>query len=148
MGRVGDLMGQGIHGRVLGATGFQSPDRMRLGELLVGDATAVGALQNVHEAAPVVILPLVEAEHLLAKVGVKMEGTRSDIRSLERPLQARPKVFDVVGVNATFNVGHGVVNEFVNVGRASLAVRTQRVGVENGARQYVRVNLRQKRRSL
>ena len=86
---------------------------MRGGQSSVGEVLAVRTLEDRDEPAAVVVLTLVEAEHLLVQVGVEVERSRGDIGTAQRPLQARPEVLDMVRVNAALDVRDGVVNDFV-----------------------------------
>jgi hypothetical protein len=90
--------------------------RVRAAKRLIHEALTIGATQDAYETVGVVPLAFVEAENLLVNVGVKMEGSRSDIGSVKRPLQAGPTVLDSVRVDDAFAIGHEMVNEDVLVG--------------------------------
>lgn len=114
--------------------------RVRANQRPVRQASAVGRLQNLNEAVGIATLASVEPEHLLVNIGVKVEGSRSDIRSVQRPLQAAPKVLDGVGMDAAFAVGNGVVNKAVRV-VGKTATGEQCVGIDRGAREHARANM-------
>lgn len=123
--------------RVRCAARLQSPDRVCVRQLPVGDTATVGVLERGYKAPRVVVLAGVEAEHLLVQVGVKMERARRDIRPLNRALQTRPEILDIVRVNAAHDVADGVVDEFMDEGAICSVVRAPSVGVELRAREHV-----------
>ena len=127
---------------------FQSPQSTRLREFFIRHATTVRAFEDFHESSTVVAAPFVKAKHLLVNVGFQMESARSDIRAVERAFQARPKVFDIVGVNAAFDIAERVVDELVSVVAISLPIRAQGVGIQHRSWQHVRVNARDERRGF
>ena len=128
-----------------GAPRFQAPQSVRLREFFIRHATTVRAFEDFHESSTVVVAAFVEAEHLLVNVGFQMESARRDIRPVERPLQTRPEVFDVVRVGAAFDVAQGVVDEVVGVVPIGLPIRAQGVGVKYRSRQHVQVDARDER---
>jgi len=77
-----------------------------------------------------------------------MKSARGDIRPAQSTLQARPEVFDVVRVDAAFDVAQGMVDEFVRVVAIRLPIRAERIGAEHRSRQHVRVNARDERRGF
>jgi hypothetical protein len=121
--------------------------RIRGNERLIHEPFAFGVLARRHKPVGILALTGVEAEHLLVNVSVEVEGTRGDIRSVKRSLQARPKVFDSVGMDASFAVGHEVVNEAVRIVGQS-TVGEQSVGIDRGARKNVGSDMGHKLRPL
>ncbi len=100
------------------------------------------------EARAVRQLAVVEPEHRFVEVGVEVEGARRDVGTVQRPLHAGPEVLDIVRVNATLGETQRVVDEVVNVVAIGLPVRAERIRVEDGAGQHVRLNARDERRRL
>jgi hypothetical protein len=120
---------------------------VRADQRLVREPLSIGVLSRCNEPLGIVALASVEPKHLLVNVGVKMERARSDIRSVERSLEARPEVFDGVGMDAAFAISHGVVNKAVRVIR-KVAVRKQSVRVDRGAREHACADVGHKFRTL
>lgn len=116
---------------------------------IVGQTASVRASEDRNEAPSVVVIASVEAKDLLVDVGVKVERARRNVRPVQRPLEARPKVLDAVRVDPTFAVGHHVVDERMGVafGRQR-AIRAKRIGVDRGARKHVRADMRDERRAF
>lgn len=114
--------------------------RVRATERLIHKALAIGVFQNRHETLSVIPLALIETKDLLVNVGVKVEGTRGDVGSVKRPLQARPKVFNRVRMHNSFAIRHEMVNEGVLV-VAEATVREKRVGVDRRAWKDVLPNM-------
>ena len=60
---------------------------------------------------------IIEPEHLLIYVAVKMKRLDCDVGSFQSPLQQLPEILDPVGVNlpihVLLNMVHGVMHEFV-----------------------------------
>ena len=121
--------------------------RIRADQRLVRKALSIRVLRCRQESVGISALAGVEAEHLLVNVGVKVEGARSDIRPVKRPFQARPKVFDSVGMDASLAVGHEMVNKAVRiVGQPT--VGEQSVGIDRRARKNVGSDMGHKLRPL
>lgn len=117
-----------------------SQRRVRATKRLIHEALAVGVLQDRYETLSVIPLALVETKDLLVNVGVEVEGPWGNVRSVKRPLQTGPKVFDCVGMHDTFAVGNEMVNEGVLV-VLEPAIRKQSVGVDRRPRKYVLSNM-------
>lgn len=109
----------------------------------VHEPAPVRVLQHGLEAARIVILAGIEAEHLLVNVAVEMKASRSDIRPVNGALQARPKVFDVVRMDRSVDIFDGMIDVLVNVLGAEALVRAQRIGVDHRTRGHVRVDMRE-----
>lgn len=128
------------------ASWLQSPNKMRLRKRLVRHAPTIGVLECLGEPSAVIVAAFIEAEHLLVNVGFQMECARRDVSAVQRALQARPKVFDVVRMNTAFDVAQGMVDKLVRVVVIGSPIRTQSVGIKNRTRQHVGVNARDERR--
>ena len=82
------------------------------------------------ESPLICVLPFIEAESLFVQVAEKVEGFDADIRSLDRPLQETPEVFQSVRVNAVFHIALGMVNDLVREIFRETRVRAQGVRVD------------------
>ena len=120
---------------------------MRGRKLLVGEPATVRALERLSEPLPVVLAALVETEHLFIEIGVEVERTRGNVGARDRPLEDAPKVLDVVGVNAPFDIRLRVVNDVVRVVFFRRNIGAVRVGVERRAGRNVFPQPWQQRRS-
>ena len=101
--------------------------------MLVHQTASVRGLQHGNETVGILTLAGVEAE-TLARQG-RRESAGSDIRSVQRPLQAGPKLFNRVRVNAAFAIGNRVIDKGVLIAREAL-IRAECVGVENRTGQH------------
>jgi len=122
---------------------------VRATQRIIGQAASIRGLENHYETSSVVILPSVEAEHLLINIGVKMERTRANVRPVKRALEAAPEVLNRVGMHAAFAVRHPMVDEGVRIANIrEPAIRSPRIGVDRRVRKHVSANVREQRRTL
>src|SRR5580704_11462313 len=96
----------------------------------------------VSQRRSVQILSVIEAEHLLINVSLKVNGINADISSLQTALKQAPEVFHPVHVYAALNIAFRFVDDLVCVesGRQAL-IGVVFVGVESGARFNIRQNV-------
>lgn len=110
---------------------------------------SIRAFENRDEASGVIVIASVEAKNLLVDVGVEMEWARCYVRPMQRPLEARPEVFNRVRMNATFAVRHPMVDERVGVADArKAAIDASGVAVDRSAWKHVCANMREQRGAL
>jgi hypothetical protein len=75
---------------------------VRATKRVIGQAASVRAFENCRETSGIVILPSIEAEHLLVNIGVKVEWARANVRPMKRALEAAPEVLIRVCMHAAF----------------------------------------------
>src|SRR6266480_1613047 len=84
---------------------------LRSNQLRVFQALADHATERLNESPLIVVFALVKPERLLIAVTEQMKRLDINIRSLERTLEQRPKVFQSVSVNLAACVALQMVND-------------------------------------
>lgn len=85
------------------------------GEGAIREATANDLAERQDEAASVRELPVIEAPRLFVEISEQMEGLDVHVRTLDRPLEQAPEVFEPVRVDPALRIRLGVVDDLVNV---------------------------------
>lgn len=96
----------------------------------IGQPLSNDAHNRFQEPASIAVLALIEAESLLVQIPEQMKRLHIDVCATERPLEQRPKVLKAVGVDASANIGLGVVNDAVHKRLGKVPVGRERVRVD------------------
>jgi len=103
-------------------------DGVFAGEFLVCQPPPECGAGDFDKAVSIVTLALVIAERLLIKIAEQMEGLDTDVGSFETALQQRPEILDSVCVNASVNIGLGMIHELMNIIRIESSIRREFIG--------------------
>src|SRR5665213_60472 len=86
------------------------------GQIAVSQPASRNLRQNFVEPLTIVLIDaVIESEHLLIEVAVKMERLHGNVGSGEIPFRETPEVFKAVGMNLPPNVVVNVVDRFMNI---------------------------------
>ena len=79
------------------------------------------------------VFPIVVAEHLFIEVAEQVKRFYRNVGSIQSALEATPKVFDTIGVDAAINVLLRVIDDAVNIIRRHVHVAGVVIGIKLGA---------------
>ena len=89
----------------------------------VGETFSHDHVEREAKSPRVVGRTLVESKDLLRDVAKQVVGSNGDVSAVQPAFQQRPEILHAVGVDVFHDVGDGVVNRLVQVGKAQFRVR-------------------------